>query len=209
MWLPEKDKKYLNDIYAKAHKKYFAWTVPVSGGKPLSYAEALAAAREELESFYATRRTEIFAKHNAKILGINTEANKRGLITSTIVLQQIERAEQERDLALSKFETVTDAKVRIAARKIMADELGRTRLSVQADKEALKFALERTKVGGIPVADLQKALDEEVYAEYLRFLLALSPDVALAYVDNDPLFFYNLSAIYFNKLKAEMAKRGW
>lgn len=209
MWLSEKDKKYLNDIYAKAYKKYFAWTAPVPGGKPLSYAEALVAAREELEVFYATRRTEIFAKHEARILGINTEANKRGLINSTIVLQQIERAKHERDIALSKFETVTDAKVRIAARKIMTDELGQTRLLAQSDRDALKFALELSKVGGISVADLQKAFDEEIYAEYLQFLLALSPEIALAYVNNDPLFFYNLSATYFNKLKAEMDKRGW
>lgn len=209
MWLNEKDRKYLNDIYARCYKKYFGWTASAPGGQPLSYAEAMNAARDELESFYNARRTEINAKHDARVLAINTEANKRGLITSTIVLQQIERAEYERDLALSKFETVTEARVRAAARKIMADELGIARLSVQADRDALNMLLEKTKSGGIPSADIQKAMDEEVFAEYLRFLLDQSPDDALAYVTDDPLFYYNLSQTYFQKLKAQMEQRGW
>ena len=209
MHLDEKDRKYLNDIYARAYKKYFGWTAPTPDGKPLSYAEALTVARDELETFYTLRRAEIHAKHDARVLSINTEANKRGLITSTVVLQQIERAMYERDLALDKFEHVTDSKVRAAARKLMADELGSARLQMQADRDALNITLRRTQMGGIPNVDLQKAMDEEVYAEYLRFLLALSPDIALAHVDNDPLFLFNLSTIYFNKLKAEMVKRGW
>jgi len=209
MWLQEKDRQYLNDIYAKAYKKYFGWTVPAPGGKPLSYKEALVAAREELESFYDARRAEINAKHDARVLSINTEANKRGLITSTVVLQQIERAVHDRNLELEKFEHVTDAKVRVAARKIMADELGATRLKMHADRDALNMTLRRVQTGGIPQVDLQRAMDEEVYAEYLRFLLALSPEVALAYVDGDPLFFYNLSTVYFNRLQAEMERRGW
>jgi len=209
MWLSEKDRKYLNDIYAKAYKKYFGWTVATPGGKPLSYAEALTAARDELETSFTLRRAEIRARHDARVLSINTEANKRGLITSTVVLQQIERALQERDAALEKFATVTDAKVRAAARRIMADELGATRLRVQADRDALNVTARRIGSGGIPQVDLQRAMDEEVYAEYLRFLLALSPEVALAHIDTDPLFHFNLSTAYFNRLKAEMERRGW
>lgn len=143
MWLNEKDRKYLNDVYARCYKKYFGWTASAPTGRPLSYAEAMNAARDELESFYNARRNEINTKHDVRVLAINTEANKRGLITSTIVLQQIERAEYERDLALSKFETVTEARVRAAARKIMADELGIARLSVQADRDALNMLLEK------------------------------------------------------------------
>jgi hypothetical protein len=179
----------------------------------LSYAEALTIAREELESFNQIRRTEINAKHNARVLLINTEANKRGLITSTIVLQQIERAENERDLALSKFEVITDAKVRQAARKLMAEELGMVRLQMQADKDSLDMLIRRTNMGGVPTADLQRLMAEEVYAEYLRFMLSFSPEVALAIFDNDPIFFYNLQNVggtnYFNKLKDELEKRGW
>jgi len=208
MWLNEKDRKHLNDIYAKAYKKYFGWTAPTPGGKPLSYAEALVAAREELQRFFVARRAEIHAKHDARVLSINAEANKRGLITSTVVLQQIERATAERNLALEKFEHVTDAKVRVAARKIMADELAQTRLRVQSDRDALN-AFARRSQSGITQAELQRAMDEEVYAEYLRFLLALSPEVALACIDTNPLFFFNLSAAYFNRLKAEMERRGW
>jgi hypothetical protein len=209
MWLAEKDRKYLNDIYAKAYKKYFGWTASTPGGKPLSYQEAVVVARDELERFHGLRCTEIHAKHDARVLAINTEANKRGLITSTVVLQQIERAMYERDLALEKFGTVTDAKVRAAARKIMAEELANTKLRVQADRDALNMITQRARTGGIPQSDLQRAMDEEVYAEYLRFLLGLSPEVALAHVDNDPLFFFNLSSTYFNRLKAEMERRGW
>jgi len=209
MYLCEKDRQYLNDIYARSYKKYFGFTAPTPDGKPLSYAEALAAARDELETFYGLRRAEINAKHYARVIAINTEANKRGLITSTVVLEQIERAMYERDIALEKFEHVTDAKVRAAARKMMADELGMTRLRVQSDRDALNMTLRRVQSGGIPPVDLQKAMDEEVYAEYLRFLLALSPEVALAYVDNDPLFLFNLSPTYFTRLQTEINRRGW
>jgi len=209
MHLNEKDRQYLNDIYARSYKKYFGWTAPTPGGKPLSYAEALGVARDELETFYSLRRAEINAKHDARVLSINTEANKRGLITSTVVLEQIERAMYERDIALEKFEHVTDAKVRAAARKMMAEELGLARLGMQADRDALNMTLRRVTSGGIPNVDLQKAMDEEVYAEYLRFLLAQSPEVALAYVDNDPLFLFNLSTSYFNRLHTEIERRGW
>ena len=209
MWLEEKDRKYLNDIYAKAYKKYFGWTPATSQGVPLTYQEALAVAREELETFYGLRRAEIHAKHDARVLSINTEANRRGLITSTVVLEQIERAMHERDVALEKFGLVTDAKVRAAARKIMAEELGSARLKAQTDRDTLNMILRRTSAGGVPQVELQRAMDEEVYAEYLRFLLRLSPEIALATVETDPLFFFNLSAVYFNRLKAEMERRGW
>jgi len=105
------------------------------------------------------------------------------------------QSKQDSNIILGKFNSV--------------DELGKARLSVQADRDAQKAVFERTKIGGIPAGDLQKAMDEEVYAEYLRFLLALSPEVALAHVDHDPLFLYNLSTTYFQKLLAKMEKRGW
>lgn len=209
MWLNEKDKKYLNDVYANAYKKYFSWTAPTPNGTPLTYQEALVAARDELDIFYTVRRAEINSRHDARALAINTEANKRGLITSTVVLQQLDKALAERDIALSKFETVTDAKVRAAARKMMADELGAARLRVQADRGAHDMLLRRNQVGGLPQTDLQRAMDEEVFAEYLRFLLSQTPQNALAYVNTDPLFVYNLSQTYYDKLKAQMVLRGW
>jgi hypothetical protein len=197
MYLNEKDRQYLNDIYARAYKKYFAKTAHI-GGKPLPYARALEIAREELETFYAVRIAEINAKHDERVLGINTRAAERGILTSTIVLHMIEKAEHDRTLALEKFETVTDAKVRAAARKIMAEQLGQTRLAVQVDIDAIKQT---------SASDPGKAMNEEVYAEYLRFLLKLDNEVAAAYINDDPLFGYNLSAEYFGKLENEIRKR--
>jgi len=197
MYLNEKDRQCLNDIYARAYKKYFAKT-PAMGGKPLSYAQALTAAREELENFYAVRTAEIHAKHNARVLAINFEADQRGLLLSTIVLQQIAKAEHDRDVALEKFETVTDAKVRAAARKILAEQMEQTRLVIQSDLAAIRQA---------GIADPEICMNEEVYAEYLRFLLKLEPEVAVAYLDDDPLFGYNLSELYFRKLEHELRKR--
>jgi len=209
MWLSEKDRKRLNDVFARAHKKYFGWKVSVPGDTPMTSAEAHTAARESLEQQNALRRAEINARHDARVLAINTQANARGLITSTIVLQQLQQAQYNRDRALALFETVTEQRIRTTARQIMASELGRVRLQMQADRDGQNMVFERTRVGGIPQADLQRAVDEEVYAEYLRFLLALSPEVALAHVDHDPLFLFNLSTPYFNRLKAEMERRGW
>ena len=228
MCLNQTDINYLNEIYARAYKKHFAFSTAV-GFAPISYTEAVEAARDELEDFYALRRGEINAKaadritqitadYETRVIAINNEAAARGLLGSTVVLYQlgqalsdkqakIDRAEYDRDTALSKFETVTDAKVRTAARKMMNDNAAAMRLRITADKHTLDMLYRQTSIGGFSTIEKQKAMDEEVYGEYLAWLLVKDPQDAFAYVDDDPLFFFNLSTVYYNKLKTEMQTR--
>ena len=204
MFLNETDRKHLNELYARAYKKYFAYTSTIGMGEMLGYSEAIEAARDELERYNTAMRTEIENKFADRVNAINTEAGKRGLITSTIVLQQLEKAAYEKGLMLLKFETVSDAKVRTLARKMLSDNMTQIRLSLTADKNSLDMH----NKSSMTQTEKQKAVDEEVYGEYLRWLLSINPDVALSYVTDDPLFYYNLSATYLTKLTTEMQARG-
>lgn len=208
MRLNDSDRKYLIEVYARAYKKYFALSGG-TGAAVLNYNEAFEAARDELEAYNTARRAEINTKFNERIIAINTEAGKRGLLTSTIVIQQIEKAEYDRTVMLAKFESVADSQIRALARKMMNDNAALIKAQQKADKDSLDMFAKQSSVGGFSTVEKQKAMDEEVYCEYLRFLLSKSPEVALSYIDDDPLFYYNLSSAYYEKLLAEAEKRGW
>lgn len=209
MRLNDTDRKYLDEVYARAYKKYFAFSSSGIFTDALTFNDAFEAAREELEAYNTARRKEINTKFNERIAEINTEAGKRGLLTSTIIMQQIEKAEYDRTITLQKFESVTDSQIRALARKMMNDNAALLKLQQKADKDSLDIFTKQSTVGGFSTTEKQKAMDEEVYGEYLRFLVAQSPEVALSYIEDDPVFYFNLSTEYYQKLLAEAEKRGW
>jgi septal ring factor EnvC (AmiA/AmiB activator) len=194
--------------------------------RPMTYGEALIAARESVTQQNEVRRTEITARadhkiadittdYNAAVLSINTEAGKRGLLGSTVVLHQLERAladkvtriervEFDRDVALKKYEDATESKIRAEARRIMSSEAAAARLAHEIDNESIE---RRIKNDVLTATEAQKALDEEVYAEYLRWLLSKPDKTAFLHVTGDPIFYHNLSNAYYNKLVAEIEKR--
>jgi|GEM_PF-5208182 len=210
MVLTETERQLLQEVYTRAYKKYFAFSSTAAGGVvPFNYAEALEVAKAELARLDDIKRAEIEAKYAARVLTVNTDADKRGLGTSTAALQLTAKADEERTLALSKLDTASDARVKALARKMLADNAAVMRLSLTADKNSLDMFVTQSKAGGYTDAEKQKAMDEEVYAEYLRFLLGKPPNDAFSIVQSDPLFFYNLSAEYFTRLSKALQDRAW
>ena len=108
-------------------------------------------------------------------------------------------------LALARFDAVTENRVRSHARRKMSDNAALLRLGMQSDKNTLDMH-HKTR-GTITNTERQRNMDEEVFAEYKRWLLTKSPEVALAYVENDPLFHFNLSLAYYHRLVHEMERR--
>ena len=227
MWLSEQDRDYLNAFYAQAYQRHFAFSSNIGMVPQLTYAEAVNTARDELEEYFKVRRTEITERTNnrimqintdydTRIIGINNDANARGLIGSTIVLHQLENARKERqlnidraqfdrDIALARFENLTENRIRAHARRKMSDNTALLRLGMQSDINTLDMH-HKTR-GTITNTERQRNLDEDVFAEYKRWLLTKSPEVALALVDGDPLFYFNLSLQYYSRLVHEMERR--
>jgi len=229
VFLNEQERRELNSFYVSAYRKHFAYGTGLKTReiKPLSYTDAVKLAREELEEFFDNRRKEIAwrnekriaqadREHTQRVLAINTDAGKRGLLGSTIVLHQLElarierqtkidRADFDKAVALARFENVTEGRVRTQARRLMSDSAATIRLGIQSDV-ATWNQLHRTR-GLTTNAERQRAMDEEVLAEFKRFLLSKSPAVAVSLVENDPLFFQNLSNDYHQRLIQEMRRR--
>ena len=250
MLLNDKDRVYLNGIYARAYKKHFAAATNYVNYKPsvlFTWQEALEIAETELSRTNDLRREEINHSYdyrvglisqrmernqllyNEQVIKINDNAAKRGMITSSVVLYQLEKAAQthaerqtaavnqieeleiRRDLALAKCEASINEKTERNAKKLWNES---RKLALAAQKEqgtaqsrSYKDMLALAKLKLTIPFNAQQNMDEEVYGEYLEWLLAQVPADALDYVTNEPLFALNLSPTYYAKLLNEVTGR--
>jgi len=227
MWLNQTDRDYLNSVYAIAYKKWFAGKFNMGNIQMMNYAEAVEQAKQELEEFYQNRREEIKERtklkidaiereHTRRTNAINNDASSRGLLGSTIVLHQLENARNERSVKLERVELdkqsqlerfahTTERQIRTNARRIMSDQAALLRVGLAADQHSYRVMFDTR--GVLANNERQRAMDEEIYGEYKRWLLTHSPEVALAYVDGDPLFYFNLSSSYYQRLVDEFERR--
>lgn len=240
MRLTSKERSYLNQIYVSAYKKYFTMSTDygiemdasrIESVEPLTWEESLALATAQL----GARRAQINAAYNEKIALaeanhiktvalLNTEAQKRGLINSTIVVQSLSRAFAEKTAKIELLESERVAKLdklegetlQSLARKIHSDA---TRNAVSARRLNLTIAQSKSMQQArsltarirntIQTSESQRLLDEEVYAAYLSFLFGYSVSDALSLINDEPVFGLNLSETYYTKLQQEMARRGY
>ena len=133
--LTDEERKEINEIYARAVKKYLTATVDYATNlqptPPITMEDAIEIARMELDGIMMSREEKMNeqADHriskqqerkarlqdrlNTKIARINTDAHKRGVANSTVVATQLARAisEHERqdaqmDRAIENIETM-------------------------------------------------------------------------------------------------------
>ena len=191
MWLNDEDRKLLNDIYARAYKKY-------NTGSTEGLEFSLLA---QAESYDAHKRVErVCQRYDEQVARINANAAKRGMLSSTVVLEQLDRALERCNTEVSAIEN----KLFIENRKFsLAIEKERS----AAASRGFRNMLELVKARATATVDSQTFIDEEVYAEYFAWLGGQDRMDAVAYVQNDPLFVFNLSSTYYNKLLQEMKNR--
>ena len=252
MHLPQHEQKMLNDIFARAVKKHTAglttFTDLITVPDPMTDVQAAEAARLELEHANGIRRDQINQDHEAryerlrnrlakleqrfndKVTAVTTQAGRRGVQNSTIVLDQIHRltatlsqdrnilhAEMEhihrqQTLALNKLEANFETRIGALAKRLQTDSVRQNiaavrEKSLQAYRSGRALALS----GGIQSAQdevaAQRRVDEEVYAHYLRFLLSKPPIQARQHIEHDMTFYFNLSQTYFTRLRNEIRRR--
>jgi hypothetical protein len=221
-YLTAAEAKLLNDIYARAHKKYTTGSsIKVATAEPLSHGEAVELANLELANVRAqtiarfdTRENAINENYQRSVDKANSEGQKRGLANSTIVLhqlaralnakqQRIEKLTTDRTLALAKFDMGGEHMNRITKR-IMRENANLARVIHDVEKFQFNNVVNNNLISPTLA---QKHIDDEVYAEYLHFLLQFQGPDALAYVNTDPLFFNNLSPTYYARLKTAIQAR--
>lgn len=240
MRLTKKERSYLDQIYANAYKKYYCMTTDygiemdtsrIENAPILSYEDALAlgsaqleAEREHINAVIDGKIAVAETNYNKKAASINTEAQKRGLINSTIVLHGLQSALDEKTAKIESLEEQRTAKLG----KLEGETLERTARKIHS--EAVRSAVAARKLNmsiaqakstqqarsltarmrhSLTPAEAQTKVDEEVYAAYLNFLFGYSVSDALALVTDEPAFGLNLSATYYTKLKQEMSRRGY
>ncbi|MCL2851070.1 MAG: hypothetical protein FWE01_01775 [Firmicutes bacterium] len=182
--------------------------------------------QKEREQFRLDRINKRYEEHIARI---NTDAMNRGMITSTIVLSQIERAteahikaieaiyaemdfiEARRTLNLERLELQSQVRINALAKRIQTEN---ARASLQGIREksiqrsrAFRdwIALQQTRLA-VPI-NAQQLVDNEVHDEYLAFLMQLSIHRAIFLIDEEPLFFVNMSSSTWNRLASKMHSR--
>jgi len=166
----------------------------------MKHTDAIKNATHEIDTQIATQTNQINANYNAKVLAINNEAALRGLLSSTVVLQQLDAALLDKQTALANLTLGRDAKIQVLAQRMISANATAQRTAMASDRDSWN----RMKAGGVTDIQKQKALDEEMYAEYFAFLIAKPKSEALTYVSNvggEYSIFDNLSPTYVTKLQ--------
>ncbi|MCL2569802.1 MAG: hypothetical protein FWE16_01175 [Firmicutes bacterium] len=214
---------------------------------PLTQDEAHMIAKQQLEELVNTKIAEINEtaaertrrlkerleninqQYFDRVEKINSDAHRRGLSQSTIVLvqrenalqdkirkeesiyAQIDHTEERRYLVTERHRITLYTRLGALAKRLHAESV---RLNVIASREkshqksrSLRHMthLQRTRLD--ISLNTQEIIDEELYAVYLQFLFAKNPRHARDLVDNDPLFFFNLSSTYFMRLLNAVEER--
>jgi len=165
-----------------------------------------------------------------RVARINTDAQNRGMITSTIVLSQIENATQVRDKAveavhaelefivaqaefsIEQLELQAKSRIQVLAKRIHTEN-ARMNLQVVRERSVQKSRAFRDWISfqqirlATPI-NTQILVDNEVHDLYLEFLIHLDSQRAIFLVEHDPLFLINMSQTTFNRLIQKLRNRG-
>jgi len=168
-------------------------------------------------------------QYELRVAAINTDAGRRGMLNSTVVLDQLDRARDARDAAedavhgeiafiesrkaldMERVSLQHDARVSALAKRLMV-ESSRQALAAAREKAVQKrhnlrdfMSMQQMRLT-IPVNVAQIVL-QEIYDEYVAWLVRQSPARAFALVDYDPLFYWNLGMAHWLRLFDEFWRR--
>jgi len=246
------ERKQVNAIFARVWKKFHAgatsqWEM-IEPNTPLTMEEAKIVARAEFEATNFARIEQFHKRashqisrqkdrlraneerYNARVATINTDAQRRGLATSTIVMTQLERAVSEKHAAdqivereivnaeltrennLARLSADTDRRVEALAKRIHMDSM---RMNLAAFKErceqqsrAYRDMLQMQQVRMVTPINAQQLIDDELHGAYMHWLFTnKTPAEARSLLNNEPVFTWNLSAAGAVRLRNEIVRR--
>jgi len=154
-----------------------------------------------------TRRTRIVQDYNERVDNINQNAIARRIQTSSIVMQQLERAMERK---LDALERLDDMKARLAKR-ILTDN-HRVTLATERERAISRsrslrdyVAVRRMRLS-VPFNE-QELINEELYTAYLAWLLQFPIDVALGIFNHNRIFLNNMGITLWTRMLGELSQR--
>ncbi|MCL2846365.1 MAG: hypothetical protein FWE38_01615 [Firmicutes bacterium] len=250
-YLTNAERIELNVMHARIIRKHnvagidvvdmFQTPAPMTAAQALNAADtqlrALASARtERLWAITAHRlqrvedsQARIVRRYNERVARINTDASRRGILNSTIVVDRLQTARSERDEALEKGQTAiteimerfhhdnqvaelvnNDRRAALSAR--LHTESIRNHLAVLREKStqkrhALRELVNMERVRLTTPINSQRMIDQEIHDSYLVWLMRHSEQRAFNLVQWDPLFYSNMSRAMWIQLRDNMANR--
>jgi hypothetical protein len=171
----------------------------------LTMDEARALATDEL----AARQSKITDAYNARCLDITTNAQKRGMNNSTVVIELLSAAFEKKIEEQARLNGLLDK----LAKKILQEN---TRLALQVEKEKSASRSRSLRDYGtlmklrltIPyvTADL---ISQETHDAYMAWLMQFPPNDAYDIAISNALFTQNLSPLKYAELLTKLdARRG-
>ena len=251
--LTPQERLQLQEVFTNAHRKYNLGLtdkrLELAPPVVMTIDQAREIAEHQIEAELVTRQAQITeraqimidrqhkriarvnAQYQERVARINTDAGRRGLLSSTAVMVQLERAESARNEAISAHETeisFLEARLQLdlqrldvtlgnrveALAKRIHNESQRTAVAVvreramQADRNYSNWkSWQRVRLELNLDAKVQSAIEDEVFFEYKAFLLRQHPERAFQLIDNDPVFFFNLTVPQWIQMRTIMQNR--
>jgi len=196
----------LNDIYVRIVKKFTSFatdSVFLMATSQITLEEAAQIAELEL----GAKRAKIIEDYNDRVAAIEANALKRGMMYSTFVLDQLDKAFVRKIDALARLESAEEK----LAKKVFADNQ-KFGLAVEREKavsksRSLRDFVAASRMKNTVTYDAQTQIDEELYTAYLAWLLQFAPVHGLNLLEGNRLFVVNMGAGQYNKLVADMSWR--
>jgi|GEM_PF-1798158 len=198
--------RQLNDIYMNIVRKYrnnATESVWLDTFPRLTLQDAQALAETEV----ADRRNRILDTYNARVKNIEDNATARGLMDSTIVLEQLDRAYARKAESDQRLDNIEDKLVK----KILADN---SKLALQVEREksisksrSLRDFVTVSKMKLTVPYNAQTLIDNEVYDAYLAWCINYPPQLAWEYVNTNAVFLLNMTVAKRAELIATLNTR--
>ena len=206
LFLTKDQIRQLDDIYTSIVRKYrnqSTESAMLDSIPRITKEDAEALAEAEL----GARRDKILETYTHRVENINENAYNRGLLNSTIVLEQLDRAYAKKAADLERLDNMTERLVK----KIMADN-AKLSFSIEREKSisrsrALRdfVAVNKMKIS-VPY-NAQALIEQDVYDAYLAWLLQYTPQDAYDYVNHNTIFLLNMGSTKRSELISTLNTR--
>ncbi|MCL2587467.1 MAG: hypothetical protein FWE31_04500 [Firmicutes bacterium] len=251
--LRPEERSRLQNIFTNAHRKFNIGLTDqlqyLEAPETLTINEARELAKYQFDQDLATRHEQLIERadimtlrqekriarvnkqFNERIARINTDAGRRGLLSSTAVIDQMQRAQDARNDAIDAHEAEIaslQARLELDKQRITFAYENRVealakRIHNESQRNAVAIVRERatqhtrnynnwkswqrTKLELNIEPQVQKAIQDEVFYEYKAFLLSQCPDRANHLVAAEPIFFFNLTHDRWTQMVDMLAQR--
>ncbi|MDR0975517.1 MAG: hypothetical protein LBM01_00970 [Christensenellaceae bacterium] len=161
------------------------------------------------------------SNYEANALAINSAGQKRGLSGSSVIISALANAlafknsetakiqseidfiELKRMNDLAKLNENVSGKVQAFAKKLKKESVeSYIKFGKEVSLQTSRSLKDLISMGKADISiNKDEAMNKEIYAKYLEFLLVnFSPDDAVDLVQNDEIFYSNLSSTYYDML---------